>query len=84
MITPHGCNPYHLVLGMHLANAVDRDDKGRSKSPYDEKNGTAKLSMKQVKMIIADKRKHEDIAVDFGIERPTVSRIKASTRRAKR
>lgn len=80
---PCCCNPNHLVLGTYHANAVDRDNKGRGSGPYGERNGNAKLTNEQVKMIIADSRKHEDIAVDFGIKRHTVSRIKSGTRRAK-
>jgi hypothetical protein len=46
---PACCNPLHLELGTHAENVSDRVARGRSASG--EKNGRAKLTMKQVKEI---------------------------------
>lgn len=64
----------HLFLGTDKDNAEDRGAKGRTAKG--EKNGSAKLTAEQAKVIFHDKRLQKDIAVEYGISRSIVSNIK--------
>lgn len=48
---PPCCNPAHLFLGTHKANANDRERKGRGNQPKLEKHNKAKLTVAIVREI---------------------------------
>ena len=73
-------NPHHLFLGTQQENARDMTAKGRAFVPppqIGEKHGCAKLSEKAVRAIRLDGRSNQKIAVDYGINKNTVQKIKA-------
>lgn len=71
-------NPKHLMIGTHLENAQDRNNKGRNNSCIGSSHGGAKLTEKDIKDI---RKRHENgetqisIAKDYGIKQVTVSDI---------
>lgn len=70
------CNPRHLEPGTQADNARDMADRGRSTKG--EKNPRAVLSVEDVLVIkgrLAVKEKHLTIALDFGVDRATISQI---------
>ena len=72
-----GCvNPAHLFLGTHADNMADKVEKGRSVVNVGETNGRAKLSEADVVAIRADTRPQAIIAAQYGISRPSVSKIR--------
>lgn len=78
---PPCVNPNHLFLGDHLANAHDRDAKGRHKSGpplVGELNPNAKLSNDQRREIVRRNLAGESkksLAKEFGVARFAVQRI---------
>jgi len=70
----------HLFLGTKGDNNRDRASKGRSASQAGEHNPAAKLTQAQVVAIRNDPRLHREIAVDYGVGRNTISRIKGGQR----
>lgn len=73
---PACINPDHLFLGTIADNNADCRRKGRFIPLSGTKNGRALLTAAQVQAIMADPRRQIDIAMDYGIKQPQVSRIK--------
>lgn len=73
---PACINPDHLFLGTIADNNADCRSKGRFIPLNGAKNGRARLTKEQVQAIITDPRRQIDIAIDYGIQQPQVSRIK--------
>lgn len=71
---PQCCNPRHLFLGTNADNLRDMAQKGRS--THGEKNPNRKLLEPQIVAILADDRKHRDIADQYGVSRAQISYIK--------
>ena len=70
-----GCvNPLHLFAASHKENMEDMVKKGRSLKG--EKNKTAKLSPEKVIQIRQDTRSNPKIAVDFGVSKNAIHKIK--------
>lgn len=79
-------NPAHLELGTHVDNMRDMKERGRAASgPRNarslrpirgEQNGRAKLTANDVRKIIADDRRHRDIARDYGVCKTMIGNIK--------
>ena len=88
MIVRHKCdnpsciNPEHLQLGTHKDNMCDKKDRkrGRTCDRKGEKNTQAKLTKEQVYMIRKDNRKQREIALDYGVSRQLISKIKTNKR----
>ncbi|MBA9071854.1 hypothetical protein FHR71_005647 [Methylobacterium sp. RAS18] len=72
--TPLCVNPSHLFLGDQPVNMADKVRKVRQ--DRGQKHGMHKLTEAEAVAIIADGRKHADIARDFGVSVPTISDIK--------
>jgi hypothetical protein len=70
-------NPGHLYLGDNDANVADRVRKGRSGWTAGSSHPTAKIDEHMVEAILADPRKHQDIATDYEISTGPVQQIKA-------
>ncbi len=68
---PPCCNPNHLFAGSHADNAADRQAKNRNPG-----RGRSKITDEQAASIRIDSRKHREIAAEYGISRPHVTRIK--------
>lgn len=73
---PACINPDHLFLGTIADNNADMMRKGRHVAHPGERNGRARLTAAQVQAILADPRRQIDIAAEYGIKQPQVSRIK--------
>jgi HNH endonuclease len=75
---PACCNGAHLFLGTNLDNIQDKLAKQRQATwavmPQ------AKLDADQVRAIRVDQRPHREIARDYEISRPNISRLKAGLR----
>ena len=70
-------NPGHLFMGTHADNMADMVRKGRSPRRPGEMNcGGVKLTDEKVRAIRADTRVNRLIAVDYGVTRRTIDRIK--------
>lgn len=69
-------NVDHLFLGTHADNMADMVSKGRGASVHGEESHLAKLTEIDVVNIRQDKRRHKDIAADYGVTRALVSHIK--------
>lgn len=69
-------NPEHLFLGTAKDNAEDRNAKNRQSTARGEAAATSKLKAEQVIAIRADNRKHLEIAKEYNVSRPTITRIK--------
>ena len=78
--TPPYCNPAHLFLGDHLANAIDRESKGRGGHPkrVGENHGRAKLTNETAREARARRANGETliaIADSLGVSFATIWRI---------
>lgn len=72
------CNPAHLVAATHQANMADMKQKGRRKNiNAGSKNGRAKINDLQAAQIRLDSRPTAQIALEYGVSRSTVNRIKS-------
>lgn len=69
-------NPEHLFLGTCKDNIEDMYKKGRNSPRHGENSGTAKLTEDIVKGILVDERTHKQIAIELGVTRECISRIK--------
>jgi len=82
MVVCHKCdnrrciNPDHLFLGTTQDNVDDKMSKGRFKPLAGEKNGSSKLTHKDVLNILNDTRSQRAIAADYGVGQSNVSLIK--------
>jgi len=81
---PHCINPHHLKAGTYLTNNQDAKAKGRNS--IGERNGSAKLTEKQVlnlrteiKDRIKNKVKAKDIQKKYGISEKQYKRIRNRT-----
>jgi hypothetical protein len=79
---PSCVNPAHLYCGSPKENARDRAERkrGREHRQHGEENKNAKLTEAKVRAIIGalgevPRRSQADIAAEFGISQPQVSRI---------
>ena len=77
---PSCVNPHHLFLGTHAENAADRDKKGRGNYSRGEKKKNSKLTEEDVKKIRLDNSPHRKIAIDYGVARSVISRVKNRSR----
>lgn len=69
-------NPSHLYLGTNKDNSTDMSNRGRANPQRGEKSSLSKITDQQAIEIFNDNRKHELIAIDYGIAKSTVSSIK--------
>ena len=73
-------NPSHLFLGTHADNMADKLNKGRHVAPKGEAHGCAKLTEADViaikKRLAGGRESQEAIAVDYGVSRAAVSKIR--------
>ncbi len=77
---PPCVNPAHLYVGTRAENARDRGLRGRGKEQRGEASPVARLTEKDVRAIISalqdlPRRSQREIAEEFGIKQPQVSRI---------
>jgi hypothetical protein len=79
---PQCVNPDHLYTGTHKTNMKDKVTRGRHKYGFcqGEKQWNSKLTEEQVKQIFQAEGSYTKIAIQFGIARPTVYRIKNKER----
>ncbi|MCP4990225.1 MAG: HNH endonuclease [Colwellia sp.] len=68
------CNSDHLFIGDHQDNMDDMVNKGRQANG--ERNGNAKLIETDVIAIRADTRLQREIAVDYGVGKSTIGKVK--------
>jgi len=76
---PPCVNPAHLFLGTTQTNVTDKMQKGRFVSCPGERNGTAKLTQKQVlriRTLLNQGVFHKTIAAEFDVSPTLVWRIK--------
>ena len=79
MVVRHKCdnrlciNPAHLELGTHKENAMDRETRGRNRSP---------LSIPDVENIKKSKLSNRELAACYGVAAITVWQIKTNRRYA--
>lgn len=78
---PACVNPAHLFLGDHKANARDMSTKGRwnNQFKFGQKAvaGPARLTVGQVRTILASKKSGSELAKVFGVAKSTINRIKS-------
>lgn len=72
---PACINPGHLRWGTHQDNMDDM--KARNRVARAERNAKARLSKSQVKIILADSRRAEDIGAEYGVSRHAINCIRA-------
>lgn len=72
------CNPRHLYAGTQSQNMRDRIE--RRGSWEGEKNPNARLTQADVDAIRGDSRTHQEIALDYGVSRQTITKIKSHER----
>lgn len=75
---PTCCNVEHLFLGTNADNSDDKVAKGRQAAVRGERQGNAKLSEKNIetiRILLVDGLSQRKIAVMFGIDQTTVSKI---------
>lgn len=70
-------NPRHLFLGTPMDNVVDMYAKSRQRHARGEGRPEHKLTEQDVREIRLSCRPHRDIAAQYGISAPLVSRIKS-------
>lgn len=76
---PRCVNPAHLRWGTQLENIQDRVSRGRNGSATGEGNGSAKLTVAQVRAIRADARPSRAVAAEYGVSQVTICAIKRRT-----
>lgn len=76
---PKCINPEHLSVGTNQDNVNDMIAKGRQ--CRGEAHKSTKLTDEQVRRILADPRRQEDIAQEYGVSQPLISRLKRGKRR---
>jgi len=69
-------NPYHLFLGTHLENCIDRDTKGRNVVSSGSEHGCAKLTEEIVLVIRSSSKSGVLLAKEFGVTPTTISSIR--------
>lgn len=67
-------NPEHLFIGTRADNMRDMVEKDRQ--ARGEQHGASKLTLTQVRSILADERKYRDIAADYGVTYGLIGHIK--------
>ena len=92
---PSCCNPVHLSIGTYQDNTDDMVRAGRANPPKGdshwsrnkpelvsrgEYHNMSKLTELQVISIRADTRLHREIAIDYGVRQPLISKIKSRKR----
>ncbi len=75
------CNPAHLYLGDVKQNTRDMMERGRHRTGpvRGEHNGNAKLTedaVRQIKVMIRDGKRNQDIAPLFGVTHQMISKIR--------
>lgn len=73
---PACVRPDHLFLGTNAQNVADKMAKGRHRAAKGEKQGHAKLTDEQARLILLDTRMQKDIAIDYGVSRGTICMLK--------
>jgi hypothetical protein len=73
---PPCCNPNHLFLGTHEVNIRDMVNKRRHRGAKGFMNYNAKLTETDILAIRIDPRKTSHIALDYGVHKSTVLRIR--------
>ena len=74
---PPCCNPRHLLGGFQADNARDMMERGRANHAHGSAHFKAKLTDEEVVEIRWASGKHKDIALRYGIDTSSVTRIKA-------
>jgi hypothetical protein len=80
MLVRHKCdnpacvNPYHLETGTRMDN--ERDKLIRNRTVKGSKNGNSKLTEEDVYAILADPRPSPAVALEYGVSKHTVLRIR--------
>lgn len=72
---PTCINPDHLFVGTKSQNTADRQAKGRQ--ARGERHYSARLTESQVRAILRDDRKPEEVAADYGVNHCTINDIRA-------
>lgn len=72
-------NPDHLYLGTPKQNSTDMVSRNRQSRRFGEDNSVSKITKEIAIAVFLDKRKHKDIARDYGIAVSTVSSIKVGS-----
>lgn len=75
---PACINPEHLFIGDDRTNTDDKVIKGRQAFNRGERNGRALLSIEQteeIRVLRSQGLTHSEIALLYGVARPTVSRL---------
>jgi len=70
----------HLVPGTPADNNRGITERGRHNPPIGERSGTSKLTEEQVTNIRNDERSQAVIAVEYGVNQSTISRVKGNKR----
>lgn len=86
---PPCCNPAHLWLGTYADNNRDRNEKGRTRTPFSsgyagprparEGHGSAKLTEAAVNDIRSSSSSGAQLARAYGVSESTISRVRAGT-----
>lgn len=69
-------NPEHLHLGTHQENMKEREQRQRRAPPFGSKNGRAKFTEADIKVIRADLRWPRFIAKDWNTPLSTIQKIR--------
>lgn len=80
---PKCCNVDHLFLGTNADNISDSKKKNRRNRPFGEKNGSAKLTVndvKRIKVLLSQKYRHAVIADMFHVGVSTIKDISRGER----
>ena len=75
---PRCINPDHLFLGTNQDNVNDKMSKGRHKTAYGSKHGSAKLSpmlVKQIITLLSQEVPQRKIAKIYGVSQRTITKI---------
>jgi hypothetical protein len=76
---PRCVNPFHLDLGTHRTNSVDRNNKGRAASRKGESHGRAKLTSADIvkirKQYATGGVLQRELATQYGVVQTRISRI---------